>query len=508
GGQMQRIAIARALVNHPPVLLADEPTGNLDSKTGREIMELLDILNKEGITIILITHDKSVARYAHRVIHLKDGQIISDDRSRKHRNKVSDHFKITEKKNLLVQYRKIIKNVNIALKSIVTKKMRTFLTTLGILIGVASVVSMISIGEGAKRRITENIKSMGANILFIRSGSSRGGRMSQDVAVKNKLSMRDAEFLQKNKKYINKITPVLQSSAMVIYKNNNARIQIQGGNMNFPEINNYQIKYGHFFNAQSINFKERVAVLGQTVVSNLFAGLNPVGNYIKINKVNFLVIGTFEPKGSSGWGDADNIIVIPITTALKRVFGTDDLSQIVINVQDENLMDKAEQEADKLLRLSHRLKETEESDFSIRSQLEILERVQSTTQVFTLLLGGIASISLLVGGIGIMNIMLVSVMERIREIGLRKAVGAQRRDILYQFLIESVIVCFFGGLFGVLLGILGSSLISRFSEWTTFIPFYSVILAFSCAFVIGLFFGIYPALKAAKMKPIDALRYE
>ncbi|MBU1078644.1 MAG: ABC transporter permease [Spirochaetes bacterium] len=508
GGQMQRIAIARALVNDPPVLLADEPTGNLDSKTGREIMELLNDLNKEGITIILITHDINVAHYAKRLIKIKDGKIISDKAMGKKTKEPSLALPLIEKRRKLLSYRKLVKNVSIALKSIVTKKLRTFLTTLGILIGVASVVSMISIGEGAKKKITEDIKQMGANVLFIQSGSGRRGRMSQEAAVRNKLTLRDADFLEKNSKYIDKISPFVRSSATVSYKNNNARISIQGANIHFPEISNYEIKFGRFFDKQAVNIKERVAVIGQTVVDNLFEGKNPVGSYIKINKINFLVIGTFEPKGSSGWGNSDDIVVIPVTTAQKRVFGSDDLSSINISVKDENMMNLAEEEATKLLKISHGLSEDKDPDFQVRSQLEILERVQSTTKIFTLLLGGIASISLLVGGIGIMNIMLVSVMERIKEIGLRKAVGAQRRDILYQFLIESIIVCFMGGLFGVILGATVSKIIGALSPWNTFIPFYSILLAFGFSFIVGLFFGIYPAVKASNLKPIEALRYE
>jgi len=508
GGQQQRVAIARALVNNPTVILADEPTGNLDSKSGTDIMNLLKELNQKGITIILVTHDNYVASYANRIIHIKDGQISSDRYKKRERN-ANTIFESTlpvSKKN--INFKKAKQNIFIALKSIILKKTRAFLTTLGILIGVASVISMISIGEGAKKNITSNIKAMGANLLYIHPGASRRGMRRSILAEKNKLTLEDADFILKESRTVTALTPILNSMAIVIYKNRNIRTTVQGVNSSFPEINKYMIKYGTFFDEKAIRLKERVAVLGDTVVRELFDNKNPVGNYIKIKRVNFLVIGTFEPKGATSWRDIDNIIAIPVTTAQKRIFGANFLSTICVKVKNEDIIEEAEDEITRILKRAHRLKETDEPDFHIRSQMEILRRVRETTQTFTILLGGIASISLIVGGIGIMNIMLVTVMERIREIGLRKAVGAQRTDILFQFLTESVIICFLGGIIGTLLGIIVSNFIENITQWGTYIPFYAFILAFSFSFIVGVFFGIYPAYKAALLNPIEALRYE
>lgn len=478
GGQQQRVAMARALVNNPSIILADEPTGNLDSKSGLEIIKLLEKLNNEGITIIIITHDDYVASFSHRIIHIKDGEIFSDTKSKKIRkiSKAPVEKVIQKKKGL--ELKKVKQNVTVAIKSIITKKMRTFLTTLGMLIGVASVVAMISLGEGAKQRITEDIKKMGSNLLTLHSGGqSRGGMRSQSFADRNKLSIRDADSVKTSTKLIKAMTPVSRSSATVVYRNRNVRTDIQGVNASFPEINNFSIKYGTFFTEKDIRLQTRVAVLGNTVFSNLFDGKDPVGTYIKLNRINFLVIGVLEPKGSSMFGDMDDLVAIPVTTAMKKLFGTDKIYGMTFQVKNEQLMTEAEEEITRILKREHNLGEDEEADFHIHSQLEMIEQVQETTRVFTLLLGGIASISLLVGGIGIMNIMLVTVMERIKEIGLRKAVGAQRKDILYQFLTEALIICFIGGVFGILLGFFGSKIISKFTDWVTFVPFYSIIIS-------------------------------
>lgn len=515
GGEQQRVTIARALVNNPVMILADEPTGNLDSKSGKEIMDILCELNDKGITIILITHDEKIALYAKRIIRVQDGEIIEDKKvdkspncSRKVPDKSSTVNSVSSTPAHLFSLAGIRESLSMSVASLVSTKLRSFLTMLGIIIGVASVIMMIALGQGASLQVTEHIKSMGANLLTVFPGSSRQGRVHMGMGSTISLTANDAEAIENNCYSVTQVSPSYSGRAQVVYKNKNTYTSIEGTTPEYTEVCNSPVETGSFFTDRDDKLMRKVAVLGKTVVKDLFEGENPIGEYIKINRVNFQVIGVMKSKGSGGWHDEDDIILVPLTAAQKRLFSAKNVSRIYVQAKSESLMTTAESEITTLLRTRHRIKDKDESDFTIRSQETILSMVQETSKTFTLLLAGIAIVSLIVGGIGIMNIMLVSVAERTREIGIRKAIGGRRRDILSQFLIEALILSLTGGVIGILLGSAVSEATSKLANWPTVISPPSVVLAFFFAFAVGVFFGIYPANKASKLRPIEALRYE
>ncbi len=506
GGEQQRVAIARALTNEPSILLADEPTGNLDSKSGKEIMSTLTELNKKGITIVMVTHDNSVAAYAQRIIRLKDGEIVEDQRvsGQAETDEIFNNSQ-NEKKKRKFSIVELKESLTMAVSSIFSNKLRSFLTMLGIIVGVAAVITMIAIGQGASNQVTQRIRQMGANLIMVQQF-----RRMQGGGSFTPLSYGDAKAIAEQCSSVARVDATYHTHSQAVYGNLNTNTEVNGVTSNFPAIRNFQVERGSFFTEDDNKVMKRVAVLGKTVVKNLFGEEEPIGQYIKIKRTIFQVIGIMKEKGSSGWRDEDDVIFIPLRTAQKRLFGVerDRVSDINVEAKNEKVIDKATAEITSLLRERHKIREGQEEDFNIRSQSEILSTMQETSRTFTMLLAGIAIVSLIVGGIGIMNIMFVSVTERTREIGIRKAIGAQRIDILGQFLIEAVFVSLCGGVIGIILGVGASKLTSQFAGWATMVTPVSIILSFLFAFAVGFFFGVYPARKASLLNPIDALRYE
>ncbi|MCL4874118.1 ABC transporter permease [bacterium] len=396
--------------------------------------------------------------------------------------------------------------IKVAWRGILANKMRTALTMLGIIIGVASIISMLSIGEGAKQQVIESISRFGTNLLRVRPGSARMGHIRTGAV--ETLTLKDAEAIAREVPGIRALAPVAGRSSQVKYGSRNTNTTITGTTAEYPGINNFQVAEGHFLDETDIKVMRRVAVLGNTARQDLFGDSPALGEEIKIQGQTFTVIGIMLPKGQSSWSDPDDQVFIPISTAQRRLFSQVYLNDINIQVEDASLIPGVKEDLERLLRERHRIAPGAVSDFTIRDFTEMVRTLEETSRTFTVLLSGIAAVSLLVGGIGVMNIMLVSVTERTREIGVRMAVGARRSDILRQFLIEALVITISGGLIGVAAGSSMAVLLSKFGEWETVITFWSVGLGFLFSALVGLVFGIYPARKASLMDPIEALRYE
>jgi putative ABC transport system permease protein len=398
----------------------------------------------------------------------------------------------------------------IALKALANNKMRGFLTMLGIIIGVASVITMLAIGQGSKKGIQDQISEMGANMIMIQPGADMRGGVRQSASSMETLKMADYENIRSESRFISAISPTVNSSGQLIYGGNNTPTTIYGVSTDYLDIRRYSIDDGNMFTEQDIATAAKVCVVGKTIVDNLFPnGENPIGKVVRFNKIPFRIIGLLKSKGYNSMGmDQDDLALAPYTTIQKRILAITYLQGMTASAIKEEYSNAAIEEISEILRRNHKLKATEEDDFNIRSMEELSSTISSVMDMLTLLLGSIAGISLLVGGIGIMNIMYVSVTERTREIGLRMSIGAKGRDIMTQFLIEAILISITGGLIGVLIGGGLSFLIRSVFSFATYIQPWSVILSFAVCTVTGIFFGWYPARKAARLDPIEAIRYE
>jgi macrolide transport system ATP-binding/permease protein len=513
GGQQQRVAIARALVNKPRILFADEPTGNLASDQAEEILRQLEALNASGITIIMVTHDPEIADHARRIIHIKDGMILSDERKKPAVAKPAAPQAQTKPESVTsletpFRWTEFGDYARSALRAIMANKVRSALSMLGILIGVGAVIAMLAIGKGAQKAIEARLAGLGSNLLILSPGSRSVGGVRQEQGSVSRLTMEDAKAIARSNPNVVAVDGNIDGTVQVVYGSKNANTRLTGALPSYASMRNANPYVGRFYTEEENQNQARVTLLGQTVVNNLFGNQDPVGREIKVNHIGFRVIGVLPLKGSSGFRDQDDMILVPLNTAMNRVLGKKYLQNIAIQCASPETMEGVMQDVTSLMRRRHRLPAYKEDDFNLRNMADIQSALAGTTQTFSALLGIVATISLLVGGIGIMNIMLVSVSERTREIGLRKAVGAARRAILTQFLMESAVLSTLGGVIGILLGVTVSFVMSSFAGWAAEVTLNSMALAFFFSVGVGILFGFWPARKASLLSPIEALRYE
>ncbi|WP_018147463.1 MacB family efflux pump subunit [Henriciella marina] len=498
GGQQQRVAVARALVNDAEVILADEPTGALDSGSSAELLTLLEGLHESGRTIILITHDEKVAARAKRVVTIEDGRIVSDSGDQQGHQETREPYRYTRKGPSPIG--QVFEAVKMAFRSLRANLFRTALTLLGVVIGVSAVVAMLAIGQGSQQDVMARFESLGPNLLFARPGAPDQRQRGDAIAT---LTLQDADALGELDNIIAAV-PSRSSNATLRVGSNDARSQIEGVSEDWPIVQNRGMKYGTFFTEDDMDRRIGVVVLGTTTAGNLFEDVqSAVGQYVFLGGAPFEVSGVLEERGATAWGqDQDDVALVPITTGMMRLFGQSYLSSITLAVDDTDRIAGTEEAARALLLARHGTE-----DFQLRNTASFLESMQEAQSSFSILLGSVASISLLVGGIGVMNIMLVSVSERTREIGVRMATGARRSDIMIQFVVEALVVGGLGGIAGVLFG-LGICFILAKSGMTIAVTAMPAILAFTSALGTGLVFGLLPARKAARLDPVTALASE
>ncbi len=542
GGQQQRVAIARALINSPTILLADEPTGNLDSQTAKEIMGTIRALNRErGLTVVLVTHERAMAEFADRVVTLSDGLVLSDER--KTEKTVAPHLSATAARDglqtaPLSEVRSFLWMAFLAAgRGLGRNKLRSALTMLGIFIGVAALIAMLAVGEGARAALQKQLESLGTNLLIVLPGTTRANGVRAGIGSATSLMVTDGAAILEEDSAVADISYVNRQSAQVVNSNLNWSTSVQGVTPSYLSIRDWPVVAGRKLDDQDEDNARTVCLLGQTVLANLFGEFeDPVGATIRVKNVDMQVVGVLGIKGHSASGqDQDDTVLIPFRTSQERVLGsaapnsvqsqstifftppnpfgiqpklTGFVHTMYVQARSTELVKTALQQVTQTLERRHRIKPGQPDDFAVRDLTEIAEVAEASSRVMELLLAAIASISLLVGGIGIMNILLVSVTERTREIGIRMAIGARRVHVLLQFLIEAALLSLMGGGAGVLTGAVASKVISRVAGWPTLLHPMVVLAAFLFSAAIGLFFGYYPARQASLLNPIDALRYE
>ena len=499
GGQQQRVSITRALMNGGEIILADEPTGALDSKSGERVMKILTDLHKEGHTIILVTHDKNIANYANRIIEIKDGEIYNDSVKKFETEVIKDSVKKINqvKKNLFYSKAQFLESLKMATNAIITHKMRSLLTMLGIIIGIASIICVVALGNGSQQKILSDINSLGTNTLDIFNGRGRGDRNANK---KRNLTIKDADFLRKQF-YTESVTPNVNGSGTLTYGNKSYTASLRGVGEEYFNVKGLELDTGKLFNRDDVINGSQVVVIDENSRSQLFKDKNPIGEILIFNKRPLKIIGSVITKNNMSMNSSDLVLYTPYTTAMNRIIGDNHINSITMKIKDNVDMQIAEKDVTNILTIRHKAK-----DFFIMNVDTLKKTVESTTNTMKLLISCIACISLVVGGIGVMNIMLVSVTERTREIGIRMAIGAKQRNILQQFLIEAILICLIGGVLGVgisvTFGIIFNMVIKNF---TMIFSIFSIVAAVLCSTMIGVIFGYMPAKNASELDPINAL---
>ena len=546
GGQQQRIALARALINHPAVLLADEPTGNLDTRTSHEIMEIIRRLNREqGVTVIVVTHEPDIAAYADRVIVMRDGRILSDEHQvaiatpdRPNTTPAAtDSAAVPEAASgFHLAFLSMI--LSASLQALARNKLRSALTMLGVFIGVAALIAMVAVGDGASAAVQKQLESLGTNMVVVQPGATTAGGVRAGAGSASTLTVTDAETILRDDPAVQQVSYLTRQAGQVEYGDRNWSTSIEGVTPSYLDIVSWRIASGSTMTEQENDAAETVCLIGQTVYQNLFPpGEDPIGAIILIKGVPMRVVGLLAGKGQTGFGqDQDDVVMIPFSTAERKVLGvaapqtaqnlvsatypaapnafgisprmTGYVNSIYVQAGAAGLVNTAISQVTATLVGRHHIQNGQLDDFSVRNLSQIAQAQESSSQVMAALLATVASISLLVGGIGIMNILLVSVTERTREIGIRMAIGARRLQVLLQFLAEAVLLSVSGGVAGIGFGILVSYVISTVAGWPTQVSLTAVLGGFAFSAAVGIFFGYYPARKAANLNPIDALHYE